>query len=211
MQRLLCLSFPGMWSLQLLSWLDHVNPSNHSQALWWLWVSLNLLSNAMSWFVSRLLFVWVMDLAPSTQWLQCLFVGEWYLLINSLTVFVCSSHHQLSRFGCLHTKFSPFWAFLNQVLGHQDVWIQLYCSLIKELTYSQWTFIAKVHCSQHLLNFQSFSSLDITTSLIYEIPLSSFPNIQHLLHPVHNHAQTLHHLLSSLYLLQISNSILSIN
>ena len=109
-----------------------------------------LLSNAMSWFVSRLLFAWIMDLAPSTQWLECLLVGEWHLLINSLTVFVCSSHHQVSQFGCLHAKFSPFWASLNQLLRHQDVWIQLYCPLIKELTYSQWIFIALGKGSLHI-------------------------------------------------------------
>ena len=54
MQRLLCLRFPVTWSLQLLSRLDHVictRPIVHklSDDL-----SLILLTNAQSWFVSRL-------------------------------------------------------------------------------------------------------------------------------------------------------------
>ena len=61
-------------------------------------------------------FVWIIELAHSTQWLECLFVGEWHLLINSLTVFVRSSHHQVNRFVCLLTKFSPFEQFLIKFL-----------------------------------------------------------------------------------------------
>ena len=117
MQKLLCLRFPVTWSLQCCpDWTMWMHPSNHSQALWWLRVSLILLSNAMSWFFSRLLFVWVMDLAPSTQWLECLFVGEWHLLINPGSV--CSQlwHHQVSWSGCLLAKFSPFEQFLIKFL-----------------------------------------------------------------------------------------------
>ena len=134
MQRLLCLRFPVTWSLQLLSRLDHVictRPIGHklSDDL-----SLILLTNAQSWLVSRLTLCLVTDLANFTQWpeslaystkrltgmLKCLFAGEWHHLINSLTVFVLSSHHQVSRSNCLLAcrvlTWANCWVLFNQVL-----------------------------------------------------------------------------------------------
>ena len=72
-------------------WTMWMPPSNHSQALWWLRVLLILLSNAMSWFVGRLLFVYGFSTFHTMA-----------------RVLVCSqSYHQVSQFGCLHAKFSP--------------------------------------------------------------------------------------------------------
>ena len=134
MQSLLWVRFPVTWSLQLLSRLNHVictHPIVHklSNGLSLIW-----LTNAQSWLVSRLTLCLVMDSARFSQWpeslaysnkrligmLKCLFAGKWHLLINSLTVFVLSSHQQVSWSNCLlackDLTWANFWVFLNQVL-----------------------------------------------------------------------------------------------